>query len=131
VLRADLRVSIADGSETGASALPVPTRATCRASDPYAVELKFHFGGGEDEVVWMLGRDLLLDGLGHRTVGEADVRVWSRGCTGGKNRGFLYLSLSSPVGDALMRFDRGEVRSFLQRGRQIVEFGDEYLHTEV
>jgi hypothetical protein len=95
VLRADLRISIADGSETGASALPVPTRATCRASDPYAVELKFDFGGGEDEVVWMLGWDLLLDALGHRTVGEADVRVWSRGCTGGSHRGFLYLSLSS------------------------------------
>ncbi|MEU6848470.1 SsgA family sporulation/cell division regulator [Actinacidiphila alni] len=69
--------------------------------------------------------------IGHRTVGEADVRVWSRGCTGGKNRGFLYLLLSSPVGDALMRFDRGEVRPFLQRSRQIVECGDEHLHTDV
>lgn len=87
MLWADLRVSIVDGSEPGASALPVPTRATYRASDPYAVELKCHSGGGEDEVVWMLGRDLLLDGLGHRTVGEADARVWSRGRTGGKNRG--------------------------------------------
>ncbi|GAB3676281.1 SsgA family sporulation/cell division regulator [Angustibacter aerolatus] len=43
------------------------------ASDPYAVEATFR--AGDEAISWVLGRDLLRDGL-EAESGEGDVHVW-------------------------------------------------------
>jgi hypothetical protein len=43
-------------------------------SDPYAVRVAFTVDESDEAVEWIIGRDLLIDGL-NCPVGEGDVRT--------------------------------------------------------
>ena len=68
------------------------------AADPYAVTLVLT--GPTEPVVWVFGRDLLLDGLGEPT-GDGDVHVWPSLDSYG--RAVVLLELCPPSGAALVQ----------------------------
>lgn len=105
----------------------VPLTATLRfeASDPFAVEATFR--AGEESISWVLGRDLLADGL-HGDCGEGDVRVWP---TVDRGRHVVMLQLSSPDGSALLAADANGLDAFLRRTYDAVPLGFEGDHLDM
>ena len=95
------------------------------ASDPYAVEATFR--AGDEAISWVLGRDLLSDGL-QAECGEGDVRVWP---TVEDSRSVVMLQLSSPDGQALLAADAGGLEAFLARTYDAVPLGYEGDHLDV
>ena len=96
--------------------------------DPYAVHIAFSTGKGEP-VKWMVGRDLLSDGMWRR-AGLGDVTGWpSAGALGG----VLNIELSSPYGQAHFEAAVKEVSNFLRRTYEAVPAGEEsaYLDAEL
>ncbi len=94
-------------------------------ADPYAVEATFR--AGEESISWVLGRDLLSDGL-HSECGEGDVRVWP---TLDGETPVVMLQLSSPDGCALLAADAEGLQGFLQRTYDAVPLGYEGDHVDV
>lgn len=94
-------------------------------ADPFAVEATFR--AGEEAISWVLGRDLLSDGL-HRDCGEGDVRVWP---TVDRGRDVVMLQLTSPDGSALLAADASGLESFLSRTYDAVPLGAEGAHLDV
>jgi hypothetical protein len=130
-LWADITVRLVTCMNPLEAAVVVPTRITYRSHDPYAVELCFERSGAQDnDVKWILGRDLFADGLGYRRVGAGDVRIWSRSSPRPGTRGNTFLQLSAPEGCALMVLDRGEVRQFLHKSDAIVTPGMQRQYTD-
>jgi hypothetical protein len=95
------------------------------AADPFAVQAVFR--AGDDAVAWVLGRDLLSEGL-LGDSGEGDVRVWP---TTDRSRPVVMLQLSSPDGRALLAADAEDVRSFLRRTYAAVPAGREAEQLDV
>lgn len=87
--------------------------------DPWAVELTFLPGHGE--VVWLISRDLLRDGL-TAPVGEGDVLVFPSDVCGR-----TALDLSSPNGHAVIALDTEALREFLTATYDAVPAGEELL----
>ena len=93
--------------------------------DPYAVQATFR--AGSESISWVLGRDLLSDGL-HAECGEGDVRVWP---TVEDGRQVVMLRLTSPDGTALLAADAAGLEAFLQRTYAAVPLGYEADHLDV
>lgn len=101
----------------GGASLPVPTTLTYLEEDPYAVGLKFQAAG--DEVNWVVGRDLLAAGC-KDDAGLGDVRIWPA-----SEQPLIYVSLSSPEGEALVELNRHVVEKFLWETESLVPSGNE------
>jgi hypothetical protein len=95
------------------------------ASDPFAVEATFR--AGDEAISWVLGRDLLSDGL-NGDCGEGDVRVWP---TVDGLRRVVMLQLTSPDGCALLAADAQGLETFLARTYDAVPLGYEGDHLDV
>jgi hypothetical protein len=109
----------------GDAGLPLAATLRYDAHDPFAVLATF--SAGEESISWVLGRDLLSEGLAGAS-GEGDVRVWPA-TTGGDE--LVMLQLSSPDGSALLAADQQELESFLSRTYALVGLGDEGDHLDV
>jgi hypothetical protein len=84
----------------------VGVRVGWSPGDPFAMTARFLLGRDPaGDVVWVLGRDLLAQGLWH-PAGTGDVRVWPEGWA-------VVLRLESPSGRAEVVFDAGELTDFL------------------
>ncbi len=114
----------------GASSMPVRAELNYDISDPYAVQVSFHTGGGVtggDVVQWTFARQLLSDGV-VVPAGEGDVQVWP---SNGSGAPAVCLSLSSPSGRALFELPLGELVEFLGRTYEAVPTGAESHHVDV
>lgn len=101
------------------SVQPVACELRFEAADPYTV--KALFGGGTS--VWLLGRELLAQGLlADMTcpAGYGDVKVWRD-----ESPEYLLLSLSGVEGEALLAAEADVVDDFLNRTTDLVPFGAE------
>lgn len=94
-------------------------------ADPYAVEATFR--AGDESISWVLGRDLLSDGL-LRASGEGDVRVWP---TVDDGTDVVMLQLTSPDGCALLAVGAEGLQAFLQRTYNAVPLGYEGDHIDI
>jgi hypothetical protein len=112
----------------GSTSLPVRADLSYDGTDPYAVQVAFHTGSGDGDVVqWTFARQLLSDGV---TVpaGEGDVQVWP---SGGGTGAVVCLALSSPSGRALFEVPLDELVHFLGRTYEAVPTGTESEHVDV
>lgn len=100
--------------------LPVQTRLSYRADDPYAVHVAFHVGPTAP-VTWTFARELLVEGV-FRPCGEGDVRVWPAKVG---ERDVICVALSSPDGDALLETPASAVSGWLERTLRAVPAGSE------
>ena len=98
-------------------------RATLRyqPSDPFAVEATFR--AADESISWVLGRDLLSDGLTMAT-GDGDVRVWPEARPGAE-RDLVMIMLQSPDGRATLALDAADLDAFLLRTFRVVPQGEE------
>ncbi|WP_328513228.1 SsgA family sporulation/cell division regulator [Streptomyces mirabilis] len=90
-------------------------------SDPYAVRAAFTVVGSDGTVEWIIGRDLLADGL-EGPVGEGDIRVWP---AEERDVSDLYILLNPPAGTALLKAPAQEIKAFLQEAEAVVPRGAE------
>lgn len=103
-----------DGTE-----LSLPVAAAWWRCDPWAIALTFQ--SGSHDVVWLLSRDLIYEGL-TTSAGEGDVRVYPSGVWGR-----TVLRLSSPDGRAEISLDEEDLREFLTATFDAVPAGEELL----
>ncbi|MFF3920728.1 SsgA family sporulation/cell division regulator, partial [Streptomyces sp. NPDC001852] len=89
-------------------------------ADPYVVRAAF-FVHSDEPVEWVLGRDLLADGL-EGSAGYADVRIWSAADRGDPT---MYIALRSRAGTALVEVPLHDVKTFLERTEALVPRGTE------
>lgn len=89
--------------------------------DPFAVSIRFSGAGcsTEDQITWLVGRDLLRAGLDWPT-GDGDVRV---GPTATSD--VLFLHLRTPEAETLMEFSRPALATFVAASERLVPFGSE------
>ena len=109
----------------GDAALPVPAALRYDLADPYAIHATFHAAG--DTVEWVFARDLLAAGL-RDDAGLGDVRVWPSSEAGVQ---VVYISLSSPEGEALLEAPAPELSTFLDRTYATVPAGSESVHLDI
>jgi hypothetical protein len=105
---------------------PVEAELRYDALDPYAVSMAFLQDG--QEVVWVFGRGLLMQGL-HEPAGEGDVQVFPS--VGADGRAVVLLELRSRTGHALVQTPTREVLRFLARTTRAVWPGEETDHLGV
>ena len=90
-------------------------------SDPYVVRAEFAVVGNDETVEWIIGRDLLADGL-EGPIGEGDIRAWPAEehdvCD-------LYILLDPPAGAALLKVPAKEIKTFLRETEAMVPRGAE------
>lgn len=96
-------------------------------SDPYALRVAFTVVGSDDTVDWIIGRDLLADGL-KGPAGEGDIRVWP---ADEDDLGDVYILLSPPAGTALLKAPAQEIKTFLQETEAVVPRGAEPRHFDL
>jgi Streptomyces sporulation and cell division protein, SsgA len=96
------------------------------ASDPYAVTMVLT--GPTGPVVWVFGRDLLLDGLGEPT-GDGDVHVSPS--LDAYGRAVILVELSAPSGAALVQLRSGDLARFVDLTVSLVAPGSESDHLDV
>lgn len=112
----------------GSAALPVQAELSYDVTDPYAVQVSFHTGGGSGEVVeWTFARQLLTEGV-DAPAGQGDVRAWPS--LAGRES-VVCLSLSSPSGKALFEVPLPELVEFLAMTYDAVATGAESQHVDV
>ncbi|MFJ1608532.1 SsgA family sporulation/cell division regulator [Streptomyces sp. NPDC088253] len=90
-------------------------------SDPYAVRAAFTVAGSDETAEWIIGRDLLADGLEGPT-GEGDIRLWP---AEEHDVSDLYILLNPPAGTALLKAPAQEIKAFLQEAEAVVPRGAE------
>jgi hypothetical protein len=117
----ELRLVVSDGPDRA-----VHTDLSYATSDPYAVRVAFHTGSGE-VVEWTFARSLLVDGI-TRPVGEGDVHVWP---AAGTRQPMVWLSLSSPSGEAMFEASLPQVVKFLSETNRLVPTGCESDYVDV
>ncbi|MET7778969.1 SsgA family sporulation/cell division regulator [Streptomyces mirabilis] len=105
--------------------LPLCVRLRWEPTDPYVVRAVF-FADCDEPVEWVLGRDLLADGL-EGSAGYADVRIWS---AAGRGNQSIYIVLRSSAGTALLEVPLQDVTSFLQDTEALVPRGTESGHID-
>lgn len=103
-----------------AHSLPLCVRLRYEPTDPYVVHAVFLADCGEP-VEWVLGRDLLADGL-KGSAGYADVRIRSAAGRGDRS---MYIALGSSAGTALLEVPVQDITSFLQDTEALVPRGTE------
>lgn len=89
-------------------------------TDPYVVRATF-FTDTDEQTEWVLGRELLADGLTGST-GCGDIRVWP---AVGRGDQAMYIVLGSPAGTALLEVPVQDVRTFLENTEALVPRGTE------
>lgn len=94
-------------------------------ADPYAVSVTF--GTRDEAVTWLVGRDLLLDGLTD-PVGEGDVLLWPS--IDDHGRASVVLELCCPNGRMIAQLSTRELSSFLSRTLLVVPQGAELLDVD-
>ncbi|MFG3204052.1 SsgA family sporulation/cell division regulator [Streptomyces sp. NPDC048192] len=99
---------------------PLCMRLRYEPADPYVVRAAF-FVHSDEPVEWILGRDLLADGL-EGSAGHADVRIWSAAGRGDKS---IYIALGSSGGTALLEVPVRDLASFLEDTEALVPRGTE------
>ncbi|MGV9347729.1 SsgA family sporulation/cell division regulator [Streptomyces spiralis] len=99
---------------------PLCMRLRYEPADPYVVRAAF-FVHSDEPVEWVLGRDLLADGL-EGSAGCADVRIWSAAGRGDES---IYIALGSSGGTALLEVPVQDISSFLQDTQALVPPGTE------
>lgn len=92
-----------------AYSLPLCIRLRYEPTDPYAVRAAF-FVHDDEPVEWVLGRDLLGEGL-KGSAGDGDVRIRPAMNPGDEA---MYITLGSSAGTALLEVAAQHVRSFLE-----------------
>lgn len=104
-------ILVVDGDPT----LPVGTRLTYDATDPFAVQMSFRTGDGQ--VTWTFARDLLFDGM-RRPTGDGDVYLEP-------DAEAVRLVLSAPTGKAEFALDSFDLAVFLEETSDLVPRGQE------
>ncbi|SOD89398.1 SsgA family sporulation/cell division regulator [Streptomyces sp. Ag109_G2-15] len=94
-------------------------------ADPYVVRADF-FTDADEPTEWVLGRDLLADGL-RGSAGCGDIRIWSAVSRGDQG---MYIALGSPAGTALLEVPVQDVRTFLENTEALVPRGTESGHID-
>lgn len=89
-------------------------------TDPYVVRAVF-FPHSDDPAEWVLGRDLLVDGL-RGSAGDGDIRIWSAVARGDQA---MYIALGSSAGTALLEVSVQDVKTFLESTEALVPQGTE------
>ncbi|MER5601954.1 SsgA family sporulation/cell division regulator [Streptomyces sp. NPDC002265] len=106
-------------------ALPMRMSLRYEPTDPYVVRAAF--STDTDELAeWVLGRDLLADGL-TGTAGSGDIRVWP---TAGRGDQAMYIVLRSPADTALLEVPVQDVMAFLEDTQALVPRGTESGHID-
>ncbi|MGW3447678.1 SsgA family sporulation/cell division regulator [Streptomyces sp. NPDC001076] len=105
--------------------VPLCVRLRYEPTDPYVVRAVF-FVDCVEPVEWVLGRDLLADGL-EGSAGCADVRIWSAAGRGDQS---MYMALGSCAGTALLEIPVPDLTSFLQNTEALVPRGTESGHID-
>ncbi|MGW4519214.1 SsgA family sporulation/cell division regulator [Streptomyces sp. NPDC004393] len=105
--------------------LPMCMRLRYEPTDPYVVRAVF-FVDGDDPVEWVLGRDLLVDGL-RGPAGDGDIRIWSAVARGDQT---MYISLRASAGAALLEASVQDVKNFLETTQDLVPQGTESAHID-
>ena len=100
---------------------PVETELRYRADDPFAVTMNFHAGGAV--ATWIMGRDLLAEGL-IAPAGRGDVRVRPHA---GR---VLLLELISDRHVTVFRVQAGTLRKFLDASYRLVPSGTEHFDAD-
>ncbi|ANP50006.1 hypothetical protein J2Z21_001315 [Streptomyces griseochromogenes] len=108
-----------------AYSLPLCARLRYEPTDPYVVRAGF-FVDCHEPVEWILGRDLLTDGL-KGSAGHADVRIWSAAGRGDQS---MYMALGSSAGTALLEVPVRDLTAFLQDTEALVPRGTESGHID-
>ncbi|SRR6266403_101863 len=130
----DIRQSIGFkivGGSVGGLNKTLPVELSYTRTRPYEVDLDFlPDQEGEETVTWVIGRDLLRNGLNARRgqmVGLADVRVG----TALEFIGTSLIQLESPDGIGIFEANRVDLTRFLRRTTKIVPFGRELDHVDM
>ena len=101
-------------------ATPVEAELRYDPADPYAVAMAFLVSGRA--VVWVFGRDLLMQGVSE-PVGDGDVQVLPSIDADGRAQ--VLISLTAPTGQALVEVRARDVLDFLALTAQAVWPGTE------
>ncbi|HEY3610669.1 MAG TPA: SsgA family sporulation/cell division regulator [Pseudonocardiaceae bacterium] len=104
--------------------VPVSTRWTYRADEPYALTVAFATERGR-WVEWIFARDLLIDGL-TAPAGEGDLRIQPH-----PEDDTLLLDIRSPSGSATFELDRDDTEDFLGHTTDLVPVGTESTHFDI
>ena len=107
-------------------AVDVPTTLSFDRADPYAVTLTFHAASGD--VVWMMARQVLLQGL-TSPAGEGDIRVYPS--IDEDASAVTVLDFSSPHGHLVGQVPTREVQSFVAETITAVPVGDESAYLDI
>ncbi|MEU1568883.1 SsgA family sporulation/cell division regulator [Streptomyces mirabilis] len=91
-------------------------------TEPYVVRATVVLLGSGKAVEWVLGRDLLIDGL-NGPSGEGNVRMWP---VPGHDADAVYLSLSCPAGTTLVEVPIRPMLDFLADTEAVVPRGTEF-----
>ncbi|MET8538939.1 SsgA family sporulation/cell division regulator [Streptomyces sp. NPDC005065] len=94
-------------------------------TDPYVVRAAF-FTDTEEPAEWVLGRDLLADGL-RGSAGSGDIRIWPADGCGDEA---MYIALGSPADAALLEVPVQDIRTFLEYTEALVPRGTESGHID-
>ncbi|MEV6241985.1 SsgA family sporulation/cell division regulator [Lentzea sp. NPDC051838] len=105
---------------SGATA-PVETELIYQSDDPFAVTMKFHAGGSV--ATWIMGRDLLIEGM-TTSSGLGDVRLRPHS---GRT---LVLELVSDRHVTVFRLPTGTLRKFLDATYRLVPPGSEQFDAD-
>jgi hypothetical protein len=104
-----------------ASVIQVSTEFSFRANDPYTVRAVFT--GAQSVSTWLLGRELLADGLhapADEPAGNGDVQVWLD-----EDPEYVLISLSGVEGNALLAAPTEPLVRFIARTEELVPIGAE------
>ncbi|MEV6877193.1 SsgA family sporulation/cell division regulator [Amycolatopsis sp. NPDC051128] len=96
---------------------PMPAELEYDTRDPYAVAVVLH--AGASDVRWLVGRDLLADGL-LAPHGEGDVRI-----APAADPAMIVMELSSPDGAAVLEAPAQEIADFLDLTYDVIPPGSE------
>jgi hypothetical protein len=123
VCRMLVRLVVAEGVDR-----PVMLDLSYDRADPYAVSLTFHMCT-DATVRWVVGRDLLLDGL-EKLVGVGDIQVWPspRPWAG---RVHIALCPCPKQGAVVVTASARALEAFLRRTLAMVPAGTEGRHLDM
>ncbi len=98
----------------------VPCQLSYEVGDPFAVTARFALG--DHSVSWTFARSLLRAGM-YEPVGEGDMAI--RPGIDDSGRSVVYVRLTSPQGEAVLRTSSAEIAAFLEMTQQLVAIGAE------
>ncbi|MFC9154680.1 SsgA family sporulation/cell division regulator [Streptomyces bauhiniae] len=111
----------------GMVVMPLRMDLSYEPDDPYAVRVSFTYPGTEQGVGWVMGRDLLAEGL-DGPAGEGDVQIWPVREAGER---LVYIRLSPDTGTALFEAPAEQIAVFLRATEVIVPRGAESRRVDI